>query len=201
MSNSPLPPGAIRSPTTGGILYPFRKGDKSRRHLQVAGGRRKSPEKRLARLLKYAPIAYRYNAKAVLELVGIIIDKQHFRKMLATEFCELAILCDTISQAKLRETIRYDANGKKMRLYNSPQRVAVFEMKARFLELALKLGAQLHGDGRVGAVQAIQIVTGDGKKVEIRPLSAPIDASYSSEPNSEEKTKPGDGNDKDTGSG
>jgi len=176
-----IPLGSIPV-ASGGFLTPFRKGDASARHLQVAGGKAGSKlNKRPARLLRSTTVAYGARPKVIIALLETLRDRGKYKNFLATEFAELIALSDGIFEEKLRQTVYKDAEGKWHRQYTAEERQGALELKMRMLELSLKLANVFHPelDHKRSPMQAVQVVVGD-KTLEIRPLSAPLDASYSS---------------------
>jgi len=84
------------------------------------------------------------------------------------------MLGDGIIEQRLAKDVYRDQKTNRLRrkTFSEEDRARCFEIRARLLELALKLGAQLHGDARHGAMQAVQVNI-DGKTVEVRPLTVP----------------------------
>ena len=171
--------------SSGGWLRPFAKGDTSRRHLQVAGGRAGSKlNKRLAKLLRYSSAAYGARPKVILAVLETLQDQGKYKTFLETEFCELVALSDSIFEAKIAKDCYRDASGKWKRYSNTTERQGALELKVRMLELSIKLAYILHPelDHRRGAMQqGVQIVVND-RTVEVLPLDTAQSSNPSAQP-------------------
>lgn len=180
-----LPPGAVRV-ASGGWLKPIRKGDPAGRAIARLGGvANNKANKRLRRILKYSSKAYDVKPSAVATLLEHMMSKPKYKTFLATEFTELCILADDIFESKIASEMWRDEGGKMHHRSNSEGFRGAFELKLRFLELALKFSKVLHPDdfGKNNTMQAIQIVMPNGTTETVKIL--PLDTAQPSNPSAQ----------------
>jgi len=157
---------------TGGWLRPIIAGTPRAHALAVAGGQAaKASNKRLRRILRYSGKVYHVSPKSIRVLLETMMSQQRYKEFLSTEFCELVVLHDAIFESKLASELYRDNNGKLRHRGDSAGYKGAFELKLRFMELALRFAKAIHPENYNSAnqLQAIQINV-DGKRVEVLPL-------------------------------